>query len=106
MPKELYNTPYDNAPCPTPSAGDGTVIGQRGGAEWPTDDMGKQGLVGTPFEKQICQSPGGKETANASELGTLPYTMDVKEGPAPWSHVDVEPGVASPAVAVTHMDKR
>lgn len=76
----LTGTPFEDPSCPTPSAADGTTIGERGGAPW-TD--------------------APKETENMSELGTLPYTTDVKDGPAPGSQVAVEPGVASPAIAIT-----
>lgn len=102
----LTGTPFADPACPTPGAGGGTTLGQRGGADWPMEDNSKQGLVGTPYKDPACSAPGGKETGNASELGTLPYTTDVKEGPAPWSHVDVEPGVASPAVPTGNIDKQ
>ncbi len=85
MANELYNTPYQNPACPTPSGGDSTLASLRGGQDW--TDM-------------------PKETPNQSELGLYIETMDVKDGPARWSQVDVEPGVASPAVAVTNMDKK
>lgn len=85
MAKELYNTPYDHPACPTPSGGDGTMAGQRGGYDW--TDM-------------------PKETANMSELGLgLNTTLSVKDGPAPWSQVAVEPGVASPAVPAANIPK-
>lgn len=98
----LMFTPFEDPACPTPSGADGTTIGLRGGADWPMADNGKQGLVSTPYEQPIVPaSVGGKETPNTSGLGTQPYTTAVKDGPAPWSQVGVEPGVASPAVAVT-----
>jgi hypothetical protein len=85
MAKELYNTPYQNPACPTPGGGDGTMAGQRGGYDMP--DM-------------------PKETGNMSELGlALNSTLDVKDGPAPWSQVAVEPGVASPAVPAASIQK-
>jgi len=86
--------------------------------------MGKDGLTGSPFDKAACPTPGASggttvampggegltdmppETANMSELGRLPARAAVKDGPGTWSHVDVEPGVASPTVAVTNMDKK
>ncbi len=102
----LVGTPFQNPSCPTPDAGSGTVIGQRGGAEWPMEDLGKSGLVASPYDKAECPTPGGKETSNMSPLGTLPYTMDVKEGPALFSHVDVEPGVASPTVPTGNIDQK
>jgi hypothetical protein len=102
----LINSPFENPTVPTPSAGDGTTIGVRGGADWPMEDNSKQGLAGTPYDNPACPPPSGKETANASELGTLPYTTDVKDGPAPWSTVAVEPGVASPAVPAGNIDKK
>ena len=78
MAKENYNTPFDKAACPVPGANDATMAGQKGGYDW--TDM-----------------PG--ETPNMSEMSTvLNSTLDVKDGPAPWSGVAVEPGVASPAV--------
>lgn len=78
MAKELYNTPFQDPACPTPSGGDATMAGQRGGYD------------GTDMPK---------ETANMSELGlALNSTLDVKDGPGVWSQVAVEPGVASPAV--------
>ncbi len=79
MPKDaLTGSPYENPACPAPSPSEGTEAGQRGGYDLP--DM-------------------PKETANMSELPlALNSTLDVKEGPAPWSKVAVEPGVASPAV--------
>lgn len=101
----LTGTPFQSPACPAPSAAGGTTLGQRGGADWPMDDSGKPGLVGAPYEQPACPAPDGKETGNLSELGTLPYTTDVKEGPAPWSPVAVEPGVASPAVPTGNIDK-
>lgn len=86
MPKDaLVGSPYDNPACPTPSPSGGTLAGQTGGYDWP--DM-------------------PKETANMSELGPGLYsTLAVKDGPAPNSAVAVEPGVASPAITITKMDK-
>lgn len=101
----LSNSPYESPACPTPSAGEGTTLGVRGGADWPMENAGPS-LVGTPFDSPACSAPGGKETGNTSELGTLPYTTDVKEGPAPWSTAAVEPGVASPAVAAGNIDQK
>ena len=78
MGKELYNTPFDKAACPTPASDtSGEMAGQVGGYDW--TDM-------------------PPETANMSGLKVLNTTLSVKEGPAPWSQVAVEPGVASPAV--------
>ena len=78
MPKENYNTPFDKAVCPVPGGAEATTAGAcRGGFD----------LTDMP-----------KETANMSELGGVIVFTDVKEGPAPWSQVAVEPGVASPAV--------
>jgi hypothetical protein len=78
MPKELYNTPFENPACPTPGGGDATLAGQRGGYD----------LTDMP-----------PASPNMSEMGlALNSTLDVKDGPAPWSTVAVEPGVASPAV--------
>lgn len=85
MAKENYNTPFQNPACPTPGGGDGTLAGQRGGYD----------LTDMP-----------KETPNMSELGLgLNSTLDVKDGPAPWSGVAVEPGVASPAVPAATIPK-
>lgn len=81
----LTGTPYEDPACPTPDAGSGTLSAMLGGADW-TD--------------------APKETPNMSELGLLPNRVAVKDGPASWSHVDVEPGVASPTVAITEMDKK
>lgn len=78
MAKELYNTPFDKAACPTPGGADSTTAGEcRGGYD----------LTDMP-----------KETGNMSELGGVIVLTAVKDGPAPWSQVAVEPGVASPAV--------
>ena len=102
----LSNSPFGSPVCPTPSGGDGTVTGQTGGASWPMEDNGKAGLVTSPYQSPVASAPNGKETANSSGLGLLPYTMDVKDGPAQWSAAKVEPGVASPAVPVTNADRR
>lgn len=83
MAKELYNTPFEHPVMSPASPDEATEAGQRGGYDLP--DM-------------------PKETANMSELPlALNSTLDVKEGPAPWSKVAVEPGVASPAVAAGDM---
>ncbi len=81
----LTCSPYEKPACPTPDAGSGEMAGQFGGYDWP--DM-------------------PKASENTSGLRTLNTTLAVKDGPAPWSHVDVEPGVASPAIAVTEIDKK
>ncbi len=74
----LTGSPYEKPGCPTPDPGEATLAGQKGGYDW--TDM-------------------PKESANLSELPLgLNTTLDVKEGPAPWSQVAVEPGVSSPAV--------
>jgi hypothetical protein len=80
----LTGSPYAQPACPVPDAGGGTTLAHRGG----------EGLTDMP-----------PETPNMSELGLLPSRVDVKDGPAEWSHADVEPGVASPAVAVTAIDR-
>ncbi len=78
MAKENYNTPFENPACPTPGGDTATMAGQKGGYDF--TDM-------------------PKETANMSELGlNMTGPLDVKDGPAAWSQVAVEPGVASPAV--------
>ncbi len=85
MAKENYNTPYEHPACPTPGGDAATMAGQRGGYD-------------------MTDMP--KETANMSELGpALNSTLDVKDGPAPWSQVAVEPGVASPAVPAASIQK-
>lgn len=81
----LTGSPFSKAVCPTPDAGSGTTLAQQGGA----------GLTDMP-----------PETPNTSGLGLLPNRVAVKDGPASWSPVDVEPGVASPAVPVTAIDRR
>lgn len=81
----LTGTPYDDPACPTPGASGGTTAGMTGGYD----------LTDMP-----------KETANMSELGPQITTTAVKGGPAPWSGVNVEPGVASPAVPTAPMDKK
>jgi hypothetical protein len=85
MAKELYNTPWDKIPCPTPGGADATTAGEcRGGYD----------LTDMP-----------KETPNMSELGGTIVLTDVKEGPTPWSTVAVEPGVASPSVPAANIQK-
>lgn len=84
MLKELYNTPFDDAACPTPSGGDSTLADLTGGED--RTDM-------------------PKETPNMSELGPYINTVSVKDGPARNSAVAVEPGVASPAVAAGNIDQ-
>lgn len=81
----LANSPFANPACPTPSGGDSTLAGLRGGYDYA--DM-------------------PKETPNQSELGPQINFIAVKDGPARDSLVHVEPGVASPAVPTAPMDKR
>lgn len=85
MGKELYNTPFSDPACPTPDPAGGTLGGQTGGYDY--TDM-------------------PKETPNMSELGlNRTGPLSVKDGPAAWSTVAVEPGVASPAVPTGNIDK-
>ncbi len=80
----LTGSPFEKPACPTPATSGGEMAGQTGGYDLP--DM-------------------PKETANMSELGpALNGPLSVKDGPAAWSHVDVEPGVASPSVPAATMD--
>jgi hypothetical protein len=85
MSKELYNAPWTNPPCPIPGGADATTAGEcRGGYD----------LTDMP-----------RETPNMSELGGAIVLTAVKDGPAPWSQVAVEPGVASPAVPAASIQK-
>jgi hypothetical protein len=85
MAKELYNSPWDSPPCPTPGGADATTAGEcRGGYD----------LTDMP-----------KESSNMSELGGTIVLTSVKDGPAAWSQVAVEPGVASPAVPAASIAK-
>lgn len=103
----LTGSPFEKPVCDTPSPSASTLAGQRGGADWPLDNDGARGLATSPFEKPIASAPGGKETPNRSELPlALTSVLDVKDGPAAGSQVSVAPGVASPAVAVTPIDRK
>ncbi len=85
MAKDLMYTPYENPACPTPDPGGSTLAGLRGGYDYA--DM-------------------PKETPNMSALGPQINFIDVKDGPARDALVNVEPGVASPAVPTAPMDKK
>jgi hypothetical protein len=77
-------SPFENPACPTPSESGGEMGGQFGGYDLP--DM-------------------PKETPNMSGLRTLNSTLDVKEGPAPWSTVAIAGGVTTPTVPAGNIDK-
>lgn len=73
------STPFDNPACPTPSASDMAGGGTKGG--W--------SLAGAPTE-----------TPNMSELGLLPTTVDVPDGPAPGTQIAVDSAVAHPGMPI------
>ncbi len=70
-------TPYIDPACPTPSASDMDGGGTRGGFT----------LAGAPTE-----------TANMSELGLLPTTVAVPDGPAAGAQIAVDSAVAHPGM--------
>jgi hypothetical protein len=82
--KEPVCSPFENPACPTPDEGSGELGGQFGGYD----------LTDMP-----------KETANMSGLRTLNSTLSVKEGPAPWSGVEIAGGVSTPTTPAGNIDK-
>lgn len=105
----LTGSPFDDAVMPAPSPDEATTAATKGGYDMsPSIGPGSaQGLVGTPFEKPIMTAldGGAKETPNMSALPLEVTETAVKEGPRAGTQIGVDPGVASPAVAVTPIVK-
>lgn len=105
----LTGTPFESPAMSAPSADEATTAATRGGFDMdPSIGPGSaQGLVGTPFEKPACSPLGAsaKETPNMSALPQTIAETAVKDGPRAGTQIGVDPGVASPAVAVTPIVK-
>lgn len=103
----LTGSPFlADAVMPAPGLDEATTRASAGGFQLNEGD-GKEGLVGTPFEKPITGPVGQEETPNSlSGLQKVITITDVKDGPAAGSQIGVEPGVASPTTPVTPIDRK